>query len=104
MSDINKLLNQHFQKMMKQYSERIKKIQVPHLNLQNLPVFEELLNNMQELTRLTEGMTLKNQEAFTRVIELNNRTVIKSLSEQMNSISKELRAQLSIDIFTPILI
>src|SRR5699024_9810594 len=103
MSDINKLLNQHFQKIMKQYSERIKKIQVPHLNFQNLPVFEELRNNMQELTRLTEGMNLKNQEAFTRVIELNNRTGLKALSEQMDSISKELRAQLSIDIVTPVL-
>jgi|GEM_PF-272171 len=103
MSDISKLLNQHFQKIMKQYSERIKKIQVPHLNFQNLPVFEELRNNMQELTRLTEGMTLKNQEAFTRVIELNNRTGLKALSEQMDSISKELRAQLSIDIVTPVL-
>src|SRR5699024_2460482 len=72
-------------------------------NFQNLPVFEELRNNMQELTRLTEGMTLKNQEAFTRVIELNNRTGLKALSEQMDSISKELRAQLSIDIVTPVL-
>lgn len=97
------LLGEQFQEIMKQHSERMKKITEPLLNLQKLPVFEELQKNMQDLSRLTEGVALKKQEAFERIADLHNHSGLKALSEQMELMSRELTAKLSIDLVSPIL-
>lgn len=100
MSDKPYLFDKYIQQIVRQNSEQMKKMLEPLVKLQNPPVIKELQKSVEILSKATEGIVLKNQEAFRRLADLHIQTGLKAFSDQMELMSKQIQVNFD-DLITP---